>query len=577
MKSNNKPDSLVAACFGMAASFLIIAALSGCGGGAGSGGFDSGEGSDVANGTVSANGNIFTISSFKRGLGEGKAQFSMIENVSTGAIAASSANATATLDTDATHATEGNRSVDVNFIAPATYLLGLMVDNTGLADWTPYRYVHFDVKTGASAFNGKVVVQSKDTWVGCEATGSVAANSTGTLTLDMNTCSAANLDKTLVQRLQLQIDTGTAAGHFYVDNVRLEKDTTPPPPPPASDVLTLADFESGLGSFVGMDDWGGSARATGSVALDTVAANASQGVQSATATVSTVVTAGAKYGLGVAGNGGVADWSAYRFLKADITTTTGNFNGAVAASFGSSYKYCGSSWTWINAGTSSVTLVADLSKCGLTAADLADVKRFQVYSDQVGTFNVDNVRLEKAGTDMADATTSTDGNTYTISSFGAGVGAFSMIENASPAIAASSANATVTLDTVAADATQGTQSVDVNFIAPAANKLGLKFDNSGVTDWTPYRYARFDVTNNGASDFEGTVIVQSGTVAGDWSLWCEKASGKVQGGHTGTITLDLNSCGATINKAIVQRLQLRIESATAAGHYFIDNVRLTKN
>ncbi len=572
MKSNNKPDSLVAACLGMAATFLTVVVLSGCGGGAGSGGNAPPPplppNNDIADGTVS--GITYTITSFKTGLGS----FVAVDN--SGADASHS-NATLTLDT-ATHGSEGSVSANLTITsmpAGANPWIGITSKNNGgLADWSPYRYLRFSVTTGVAGYNGEAAIKTGSgyTWCDAKSPTSIAANSTGTVTLDLTTCSGANLAD-VKEFLIYSSTTGT----FYIDNVRLGKDGAPPPPP-ASNTVTINDFEAGMGSFAGMDDTGSAAAsATGTATLDTVAAHASQGVQSAAVTVSSV-TAGGKYGLGVAGNGGVADWSPYRFLKADITTT-GNFNGALVAFAGSTYKYCASSWTWINASTSSVTLVADLSKCGASAADIADVKRIQIYSDQVGTFNVDNIRLEKEGTDIADATTSADGNTFTISSFAGGIGSFSMIENfPSSSSPASSANATATADTVAANAAQGTHSVDVNFIATPStpgNTVGFTLDsNGGLADWTPYRYLRFDVTA-GASEFDGEVVVQSG----GWSFYCN-ASGKVQANHVGTVTMDLNVCVSQnkIDKTAVQRMQLKINNSTAAaGHFYIDNVRLTKH
>jgi hypothetical protein len=387
MRSNNEIDSLGAASLGMAAVFLMVAVLSGCG--AGSGGYNTDTGApDIANGTT--NGNIFTITSFKNGLGGFRA-LNNNDKTTTGG--------TAVLDTVATHATEGTNSaaVTVSNIPAGATTVGLALDsNGGLADWSAYRYLKVDITTGAIPFNGQILFYS-NSWTYCESTWTWinAGTASTTLVLDLTTCAGANLAD--VNRIHIVSDQ---LGTFNIDNVRLEKGAAPPPVAPDAangatstsategNVFTITSFKTGLGGASVLDNNG--VATGGTAALDTVATHATEGTNSAAVTVNTV-SVGGQVGLALDGNGGLANWAAYRYLKVDIITGAIPFNGRVALQSDAWGNYCPGTWTWINAGTASTTLVMDLTTCA--GANLAAVNRIHILSDQLGTFNIDNIRL----------------------------------------------------------------------------------------------------------------------------------------------------------------------------------------
>jgi hypothetical protein len=343
---------------------------------------------DIANGTT--NGNIFTITSFKTGLG-GFRELNNNDKTTTGG--------TAVLDTVVAHATEGTNSaaVTVSNIPAGATSVGLALDsNGGLANWTAYRYLKVDITTGATPFNGAVVLYS-NAWTYCTSTWTWinAGTASTTLVLDLTTCAGANLAD--VNRIHILSDQ---LGTFNIDNVRLEKGAAPPPgAPDAADgatstsvaegnVFTITSFKTGLSGFSVLDNNG--VASGGTAVLDTVAANATEGTNSAALTVTTVPASG-QVGLALDGNGGLANWAAYRYLKVDIITGAIPFNGRVALQSDAWGNYCPGTWTWINAGTASTTLVMDLTTC--TGANLAAVNRIHILSDQLGTFNIDNIRL----------------------------------------------------------------------------------------------------------------------------------------------------------------------------------------
>lgn len=173
-------------------------------------GWCSAPGPDIANGTAS--GGTYTITSFKTDLGS----FEVLDNA-----AKPTADATARLDTVAAHANEGSYSARVTITAqPVGGWTGFAsMSNGGVANWSGYKFLKFDVKTADTPFEGSVVVQTGTGWTWCEGPKmSIGANAAGTVALDLSTCSGA--DWSMVGRFQLAI-TGQP-GTFYIDNVRLD-------------------------------------------------------------------------------------------------------------------------------------------------------------------------------------------------------------------------------------------------------------------------------------------------------------------------------------------------------------------
>jgi len=577
MKSNNKPDSLVAACVGMAATFLTVVVLSGCGGGAGSGGYAPPPplppNNDIADGSVS--GITYTITSFKTGLGS----FIAVDNSGAGA---SPSNAAVTLDTD-THGSEGSVSANLTITsmpAGANPWIGITSKNNGgLADWSPYRYLRFSVTTGAAGYNGMAAIKTGSgyTWCDAKSPTSIAANSTGTVTLDLTTCSGASLAD--VKEFLIYSNT---TGTFYIDNVRLEKDTTVTAPDIADgktngNIFTISSFKTGLGGFRALND-NDKIAAGGTAALDTVVAHATEGTNSAAVTVSNIPAGASSVGLALDSNGGLADWSAYRYLKADIITGATDFNGTVSILSGNAWTYCDDqTWPLIKANTASATLVMDLTACP-AGTDLANVKRIQIQNKLLGTFNIDNVRLEKgsappAATDVADGSSTTNAGVTTtvLTSFHDGVGSFGVYDTSANA---SAVLATVTLESPSAAATEGNSVAVVDMAQKgAATPDAFVGGTPSVTNWTGALHLKADMQAT-----EGIYWVQLITKSGAGWNWCDDhgASANLGWNVAGTIsfTLSAQTCGSgTFDPTNVQAYYLLVQGSS--GTYRIDNIRLT--
>lgn len=344
---------------------------------------------DVADGTTA--GDTFTITSFKAGVA------AMAPTNNDGNPSAPT-QATLALDSTGTRATEGSQAAAFTVIAaPAGgWVSAAQTGNGGLADWTGYRTLKFDVKTGASAFSGAIYLQSGADWSKWCQSADVAidANGTGTVTMDLTGCAA--IDLTRVQRFGL---VSWTTGTFYVDNVRLGGKAGSGNPASGSDLAdgstsatqyTITSFGTGVDKVMLLNNDGNpSAPAQATLAQDTSGTRATDGGNAA---VFTVVNppAGGSVAIGNTNNGGLPDWRGYRTLSFDVTTGATAFTGVVVLQSGSGWNWCQGNPVDV-AANSTGTVSLDLASC--TGADLSLPQRFQMFSWVTGTFYVDNIRL----------------------------------------------------------------------------------------------------------------------------------------------------------------------------------------
>jgi hypothetical protein len=307
--------------------------------------------------------------------------------------AVSATAATVTLDNATAHASQGTNSASVTVTTQPTggwTAAAFNNSNGGVTDWSTYRYLKYDVKnTGTTSLDLQLILQSGTSangWGGwcTNATRTLATGVSTTLILDLATCGAATKTDFLnVFRFQVGVMNGTT-GTFNIDNVRLETLGT---------VSQLTGFETGIPAALNpamLDDTAKDASAIGSYALDTTAANATEGSNSVAVTLTTAPAGSA--GLAFQSNGGVADWTPYRHLIADIHTNGTVFNGILRITSGTGGTQCESNWTWVNANTAVASVMLDLAACP-SGTNLANVTLIQILGNQVGTSYVDNLRL----------------------------------------------------------------------------------------------------------------------------------------------------------------------------------------
>lgn len=368
-------------------SVLAASLITACGGGGG--GFP--ETSSSSSSSSSSN-STYTISNFETDV----SSVSVLD-FSSGDPDTSGTYATITHDTSGSHGTK-TAAFTVSSTA-SSRAIGATSDG-GLSDWSAYRYLKFDVTTTSDAFSGAIVLQSGASWHWCQGSNqTVAANSTGTITLDMSTCNNASDDLTTPHRWMM---SSWGNGTFYVDNIRLEKDASASIATDlangntTSSTYTITSFRTGVSNVsVFKNDGNVDDGSHATIAHDTSGSHATNGEKAATFTVST--TAGSVFSsIGATSNGGLSDWSAYRYLKFDVKTGSDAFNGRVILQSGASWAgYCEGNDVSV-AANSTGTVTLDMSTCNAAGGnDLTVPQRWQMVSWVTGTFYVDNIRLEK--------------------------------------------------------------------------------------------------------------------------------------------------------------------------------------
>lgn len=395
---------------GLIGACCVAFVLTGCGGSddspapvvdTGGNGGGSTVASDVQDGATV--GSATVLASFK----DGVTGWSVLDTSGS----ASDKLATISLDAKSALATEGVNAAKVVVSGAATQAYISSTPQT--ADWTGKRYLKVDMAATSGVWYVKLATKSGKDWVWCDvgqdgpskADANAAKTAAATVTFDLSamTCYGGSYTASDVKQLMLWVDGN--GGTYTIDNIRLEADGGTPAASDAADgsvvgnELVLFSFKSDVAAFAPYDSSGNAAATMATVTLDANSALATQGVNAAKVSVPGAADKGY-----VGGAPSVADWSAYRYFKADMAATGGIWYAKLATKSGKDWVWCdlgGDGPTKLDAAGKAgkdamATVTFDLSALTCYGGSLtkSDVKHFMLWVEgSGGSYTIDNVRL----------------------------------------------------------------------------------------------------------------------------------------------------------------------------------------
>lgn len=349
--------------------------------------------------------------------------------------------------------------------------------------------------------------------------------------------------------------------------------------------VVLNSFKTGISKLAMRTGTGLAASTAATAELDNSGSNATEGVNAAKLNVLNT-PAGEWVAPAFEGNGGVADWSGFKYLRVDAKADANGLSAQLVVQSKADFTgWCTTTAKSLSANASG-TFELDLSSCGANA-DLTKVQRYQLAIwNTAGTYYIDNVRLVPASavtvSDTADGT-AVNATTTQLYSFREGLSGMKVFETNSTE---NGALATLSWDQGSSFATEGSNATKVVMAGSTDAMVGFRVDDSTlkVTDWSTAKHLKVDIAATG-----GVWWAQVVTQSGSSFAWCTLGqSGPSNAGDgataittPATVSFDLTAqtCSGstqTISDFVssdIKRFFLLVQGAS--GTYYIDNIRLT--